>query len=66
MHKSLPHLPPPQSPLPCTNHPVWHQLPTDKRQQCELLAQLLIHVSHSAPSEECNHEHQDSRDPSPT
>jgi hypothetical protein len=43
----------------CPNHPVWHQLPPDKRQQChELMAQLLIHVSHSAPSEEWKHEHQ--------
>ncbi len=60
MHKSLPPLPPTQGPLPCTNEPVWHQLPTDKRQQChELMAQLLIHVSHSAPSEECQHEQPD-------
>jgi hypothetical protein len=59
MHKSLPLLPPPQVPWPCPNA-VWAQLPTDRRQQChELLAQLLIHVSHSAPSEECSHEHQD-------
>jgi hypothetical protein len=67
MHKSLPPLQPPQDPVPCTNHPVWPQLPTDRRQQChELMAQLLIHVSHSAPSEECTHEYQDSPDPSPT
>ena len=60
MHKSLPPLQPPQDPGPCTNHPVWLQLPTDRRQQChEFMAQLLIHVSHSAPSEECNHEYQD-------
>ena len=67
MHKSLPPLPASQAPVPCTIHTVWPQLPTDRRQQChELIAQLLIHVSHSAPSEECNHEHQDSSDPSPT
>ena len=67
MHKSLPPLPPPQAPVPCGNHIVWPQLPSDKRQQChELMAQLLIHVSHSTPSEECNHAHQDSPDPSPT
>jgi hypothetical protein len=67
MHKSLPHLQPPQDPLPCSNHTVWPQLPIDRRQQChELMAQLLIHVSHSAPSEECNHEHQDEPNPSPT
>lgn len=60
MHKSLPHLQPPQEPLPCSNPTVWRQLPTDRRQQChELMAQLLIHVSHSASSEECNHEQQD-------
>ena len=60
MHKNLPPLPPPQAAVPCPNHPVWHHLPPDKRQQChELMAQLLIHVSHSTPSEECNHEHQD-------
>jgi hypothetical protein len=59
MHQNLSPLPPPQSSVPCPNHPVWHQLPTDKRQQChELMAQLLIHVSHSVPSEECRHEHQ--------
>ena len=67
MHKSLPPLPSPQALVPATSHPVWPQLPTDRRQQChELIAQLLIHVSHSAPSEEGNHEHQDSREPSPT
>ena len=67
MHKSLPPLPSSQVPVPCTTHVVWSHLPIDRRQQChELLAQLLIDVSHSAPSEECNHEHQDSSDPSPT
>ena len=67
MHKSLPPLPTSQAPVPCTIHTVWPQLPIDRRQQChELIAQLLIHVSHSALSEECNHEPQDSRDPSPT
>jgi hypothetical protein len=59
MHKSL-LLQPPQAPGPCTNHTVWLQLPTDRRQQChELIAQRLIHVSHSAPNEEYNHEPQD-------
>ena len=49
-----------RAPCPAPTNLVWHQLPTDKRQQChELMAQLLIHVSHSAPSEECKHEHQD-------
>ena len=67
MHKSLPPLPSSQGPVPCTPPAVWPQLPIDRRQQChELLAQLLIDVSHSAPSEECNHEYQDSLDPSPT
>ena len=67
MPKSLPPLQPPQAPWPCTNHPRWAQLPTDRRQQChELLAQRLIHVSHRAPSEACNHEHQDDPHPSPT
>jgi hypothetical protein len=60
MHQSLPPLQPPQAPVPCSHHIVWPQLPRDKRQQChELMAQLLIHVSHSAPSEECKHGHQD-------
>src|SRR5215475_422485 len=60
MYKSLPPLPASPAPVPCTIHTVWPQLPTDRRQQChELIAQLLIHVSHSTPSEECNHEHQD-------
>ena len=59
MHKNLPPFPPPQDARACPNHPVWHQLPPDKRQQChELMAQLLMHVSHSAPSEECKHEPQ--------
>jgi hypothetical protein len=67
MHKSLPPLPASQGPVPCTTHAVWPQLPPDRRQQChELLAQLLIDVSHRTPSEECSHEHQDSLDPSPT
>ena len=67
MHKSLPPLPASQVPVPCTTPTIWPQLPPDRRQQChELIAQLLIHVSHSALSEECNHEPQDSRDPSPT
>jgi hypothetical protein len=67
MHQSLPPLPSSQGPVPCTTHAVWPQLPIDRRQQChELLAQLLIDVSHSAPSEACNHEHQDSLEPSPT
>jgi hypothetical protein len=67
MHKSLPPLPASQVPVPCTTHAVWTQLPPDRRQQChELLAQLLIDVSHRTPSEECSYEHQDSRDPSPT
>ncbi len=67
MHQRLPPLPPPQAPLPCTNHPRWAQLPTDRRQQChELLAQRLIHVSPSAPSEAGTHEHQDDPTPSPT
>lgn len=67
MHKSLPPLPAVQVPVSCATHAVWPQLPTDRRQQCHaLLAQLLIDVSHSAPSEECNYEHQDSPDPSPT
>ena len=49
MHKSL-LLQPPQAPLPSPNPIVWSQLPTDRRQQGhELMAQLLIHVSHSAP-----------------
>ena len=53
MHKSLPPLPSPQALVPATSHTVCPQLPTDRRQQChELLAQLLIHVSHRAPSEE--------------
>jgi hypothetical protein len=66
MHKSLPLLPSPP-PVPALTHTVWPQLPPDRRQQCHaLLAQLLIDVSHSALSEECNHEHQDSCDPSPT
>ena len=60
MHKSLPLLPASQAAVPCTTPTVWPQLPIDRRQQChELLAQLLIDVSHSAPSEECSHEHQD-------
>ena len=60
MHKSLSLLPSSQVPVPCPKHIVWPQLPIDRRQQCHaLLAQLLIDVSHSAPSEECNHEHQD-------
>jgi len=59
MPKNLPPLPPPQDSVPCPKHPVSHQLPTDKRQQCHaLMAQLLIHVSYSATSEECKHEHQ--------
>jgi hypothetical protein len=67
MHKNLPPLPSSQGTGTCTPHAVWPQLPIDRRQQChELLAQLLIDVSHSAPSEECNHEHQDSPEPSPT
>jgi len=67
MHKSLPPFPLTQGHLPCTNHPVWHQLPPDKRQPChELMAQRLIHVSHSAPSEACQHEQQEESDPSPT
>ena len=66
MHKNLPRLPPPQGPWSCPNT-VWAQLPIDRRHQChELLAQLLIHVSYSAPSEECNHEPQDYPEPSPT
>jgi hypothetical protein len=53
MHKSLPPRPPTQGQWPCTNQLVWPQLPTVKRQQChELMAQLLIHASRSAPSEE--------------
>ena len=60
MHKSLPPLPSPQALVPATSHPVWPQLPTDRRQQCHaLLAPRLIHVSHRAPSEECSHEPQD-------
>ena len=60
MPKRLPHLQPPQDPLLCHNHTVWPQRPIDKRQPChELMAQLLMHVSHSAPSEERNYEHQD-------
>jgi hypothetical protein len=60
MPKSLPPLQPPQAPVPCSNHIVWPPLPLDKRQQCHALrAQLLIHGSHSAPSEEGNHGHQD-------
>jgi hypothetical protein len=67
MHKSLPLLPASQAAVPCTTPTVWPQLPIDRRQQChELLAQLLIDVSHRTPSEECSHEHQDSLDPSPT
>ena len=67
MHKSLPPLPSSQAPVPCPTHAVWPQLPIDRRQQChELLAQLLIDVSHTTLSEECSHEHQDSLDPSPT
>ena len=67
MHKSLPPLPASQSPVPCTTPTIWPQLPPDRRQQCHaLLAQLLIDVSHRPPSEECNHEHQDSCDPSST
>ena len=67
MHKSLPPLPSSPGPVPCTTHAMWPQRPIDKRQQChELLAQLLIDVSHSALSEECNHEPQDSPVPSPT
>ena len=67
MPKSLPPLPSPQTPVPSSPHAVWPQLPTDRRQQCHaLLAQLLIHVSHSTPSEACNHEPQDSPEPSPT
>ena len=67
MHNSLPPLPPSQGRVPCTPHAVWPQLPLDRRQQCHaLLAQLLIDVSHSAPSEEGHYEHQDSRGPSPT
>jgi len=66
MHKSL-LLQPPPAPLPSPNHSVWPPLPTDRRQQChELMAQRLLHVSHSAPSEACNHEHQDDPEPSPT
>lgn len=60
MHKSLRHLQPQQGILPLTPNLVWQQLPTARRQQChELIAQLLIHVIHSAPSEEHNHEQQD-------
>jgi hypothetical protein len=67
MPKSLPPLPSSQAPVPCPTHAVWPQLPIDRRQQChELLAPLLIHVRHSAPSEECTHEHQDECEPSPT
>lgn len=67
MHKSLPLLPASQAAVPCTTPTIWPQLPPDRRQQCHaLLAQLLIEVSHRAPSEECNHEHQDSCDPSST
>ena len=66
MHQRLPPLPSPQALVPCTRHPVWPQLPTDRRQQChEFLAPLLMHVSPSAPSEACRHEPQESRDPSP-
>ena len=54
-HQSLPPLPAPQAPVPWTSHAVWPQLPTDRRQQChELLAQLCIDVSHSAPSAACH------------
>ena len=67
MHKSLPPLPSSQAPVPCPTHAVWSQLPTDRRQQChELLAQLLIHVSHSAPSEERTQAPQEECEPSPT
>jgi hypothetical protein len=67
MHKSLPPLPPPQAPLPCSNHSVGPQLPIDKRQQChERMAQRLIHGRHSAPSAEGNHAPQDALAPSPT
>jgi hypothetical protein len=60
MHKNLLPLPPSPDAVPCPNVLVWHQLPNDKLQQChELMAQLLMQVSHSAFSEECNHEHQD-------
>jgi hypothetical protein len=66
MHKSLPPLPS-SPPGPSIPHAVWPQLPPDRRQQCHaLLAQLLIDVSHSAPSEECTHEPQASPEPSPT
>jgi hypothetical protein len=59
MHKSLPPLPASQAPVPGATHTVWPQLPTDRRQQChEFIAQLLIHVSHRPPNEECHHEHQ--------
>jgi hypothetical protein len=67
MHKSLPPVPSPQALGACTTPAVWSHLPPDRRQQCHaLLAQLLIDVSHRTLSEECSHEHQDSRDPSPT
>jgi hypothetical protein len=67
MHKSLPPLPASPVPVPCPLHTVWPQLPIDRRQQChELIAQRLIHVSHSAPSQEYHHEHQDEPPPSPT
>jgi hypothetical protein len=67
MHKSLPPLPSSPGPVPCTTPAVWPHLPPDRRQQCHaLLAQLLIDVSHRTLSEECSHEHQDSREPSPT
>jgi hypothetical protein len=60
MHKSLRHLQPQQDILPLTTNLVWQQLPTPRRQQChEFIAQLLIHVIHSAPSKEQNHEPQD-------
>ena len=67
MPKSLPPLPSSQAPGPGPTHAVWPQWPIDRRQQChELLAHLLIHISHRAPSEECNYEHQDWPEPSPT
>ena len=57
MHKSLPPLPASQAAVPCTTPTIWPHLPPDRRQQChELLAQLLIDVSHSAPSAECHYE----------
>jgi hypothetical protein len=67
MPKRLPPRPAPQALVPSTRHPVWPQLPPNRRQPWpERLAQRRMHVSHSAPSAAGSHAPQAARHPSPT